>query len=728
VTAGCDRAPVPSPLPEPTPRDRAGDDRAWRDTLAPSGPDEPGAEPDGRPEGGLDNASGDLGAIDAAPRQLGKYRIEGVLGEGGMSVVYLARDGALERQVALKVLHRHLSRDPEARARLTREARASARLRHPNIPEIHDFSGAEGGDAGRGFIVSEYVEGWSLAELLRRQAPALPEVGVALLLGVAEALGHAHREGVIHRDVKPENILVGRDGVVKLTDFGIAHVVGGEAMTMTGTLLGSPLHMAPEQIRGEREVDARVDVWGFGTVLFMAVTGGHLPFEGPNPHVAMRRILDGERGDVRRLSPQVDSALGGLVDRCLALDKEERAASMAEVAETMSAWLGARGIDDVVATVRGYVSDPEGFERALAPRVAERLRGLAERAPSPHAAIELLGRVLLLVPGDAGAEVALARHVRTLRSRRRGGVAAWLGLGLVLCAGLTLAVWRGGPDVRRAPHLVRPEAGTPSGPPAPSAGFMPRPAGPGAAGSAGSSGLAGPPDSPLAGGAAPMAGNPAASAGLTRPVAPGDEGAANTRGDTAEAAASAAVTAASVGADQRAPGEGAPPVRVGPGTGVGEATRAPPRARMVEARVTVYPPAVQVRVGGQLIAAGKPFRVAAGAVEAVLTHPGCPSCAPDVRMLEVRPDVAGQWSTHLVFRRGPEHALAPARLTLRCQDEGQWVAGPRGVRLACNEAHALPVLSERPRLLTLSAYDAGGELVATRQFTLRPGAAIEWDL
>jgi len=283
------------------------------------------------------------------PDRLGKYRVIGELGEGGMSVVYLAMDDALERKVAVKLLHRHLARDPEARARLSREARACARLAHAHIPEIYDFSGASGHDDGRSFIVSEFVDETPLSEVLRLKAPRLPEVGVMLVLGIARALAHAHAHGVVHRDVKPENALVGRDGGVKLTDFGIAHVIGLESMTMTGTLIGSPQHMAPEQIDGSSDMDHRVDVWAFGTVLFMAVGGGRAPFEGDNPHRLLRRILEGERADVRRLNPHIDGTLAAIIDGCLTLDRDARIPSMTEVLERLEAWLRDRGLVDETA-------------------------------------------------------------------------------------------------------------------------------------------------------------------------------------------------------------------------------------------------------------------------------------------------------------------------------------------------------------------------------------------
>jgi len=284
-------------------------------------------------------------------RRIGKYRLVCPVGEGGMSVVYLAHDEVLDREVAVKVLHRHLARDPEARARFSREARAVARLTHRNIPEIYDFS--EATSDGPSFLVTEYVDGAPLSRLLadRGQRASdstahgqalLPELGVMLTLGVAKALAHAHLHNVVHRDVKPENVLVGKNGIVKLTDFGIAQVRGVESMTMTGTLIGSPAHMAPEQIETSKDVDQRADVWGLGTVLYMAITGGTPPFEGDNPHRLLKKIVDGQFTDPRRLSPHVDSRLAEIVAGCLVVDRDQRYSSVNVVIAALEAWLAPR--------------------------------------------------------------------------------------------------------------------------------------------------------------------------------------------------------------------------------------------------------------------------------------------------------------------------------------------------------------------------------------------------
>ncbi|HZI05251.1 MAG TPA: serine/threonine-protein kinase, partial [Archangium sp.] len=172
-------------------------------------------------------------------RNIGRYRILEELGSGGMSVVYKGLDTALDREVAVKVLHPHLANKSESRRRLAREAKAVARLHHPNILEVFDFSAEGAQDA---FLVTEYVRGRTLKEYVDELGRLeLPELAAMILHEIAAALAHAHESGVIHRDLKPENVMVREDGVLKLMDFGIAKLLDiEERMTVTGALVGSP--------------------------------------------------------------------------------------------------------------------------------------------------------------------------------------------------------------------------------------------------------------------------------------------------------------------------------------------------------------------------------------------------------------------------------------------------------------------------------------------------------
>ena len=220
-------------------------------------------------------------------RLLLHYRVLEAIGQGGMSVVYKGRDEHLARDVAIKVLHPFLREKVECRTRLAREARAVARLEHPNIVKVFDFSGdrptldekpGSNNDDIRhmpqeGFIVCELVKG----PTLKRHAEKCtmwrcPEVGALVVWQLALALQHAHDNGVVHRDLKPENVMVRDDGVLKLMDFGIAQIADQSGLTVTGTLLGSPAHMAPECIDG-LPADERSDLFSLGTVLYWLCTG-----------------------------------------------------------------------------------------------------------------------------------------------------------------------------------------------------------------------------------------------------------------------------------------------------------------------------------------------------------------------------------------------------------------------------------------------------------------------
>jgi serine/threonine-protein kinase len=222
-------------------------------------------------------------------RQIGRYRILEQLGSGGMSVVYKGLDTALDREVAVKVLHPHLADKDESRRRLAREAKAVARLHHPNILEVFDFSAA---DSQNAYIVTEYIRGRTLRQYLDEGGIDPPEIAAMIIHELAAALAHAHEEGVIHRDLKPENVMVREDGVLKLMDFGIAKLLETEErMTVTGALVGSPAHMAPEIIEG-LEASPEADVFSLGIMLYAFVTG-RLPFSASNTTATLKRILDG---------------------------------------------------------------------------------------------------------------------------------------------------------------------------------------------------------------------------------------------------------------------------------------------------------------------------------------------------------------------------------------------------------------------------------------------------
>ena len=260
---------------------------------------------------------------------LGKYELLEKLGEGGFGVVYKARDPALDRLVALKVLAPQFTADSQAVERFRQEARLAARLKHPHIVTIYEVGEA----AGRYFIAMEWIDGRSLAQRIAAQG-ALPlgEV-VRLVEQVADALDYAHRQGLIHRDIKPANILLDSQGQATLTDFGIVKAMNEAGMTTTGMALGTPEYMAPEQVLGG-ELDARTDLYALGVVLFHALTG-QSPFRGTTPFVIQKAHLEEPPPDPRALNPTLSPAVAAVILKALSKPPEERFQSGAELKQAL---------------------------------------------------------------------------------------------------------------------------------------------------------------------------------------------------------------------------------------------------------------------------------------------------------------------------------------------------------------------------------------------------------
>ena len=272
--------------------------------------------------------------------KLDKYEIVQKIGEGGMATVYEGRHQALGRRVAIKVLHPHLSSAAKNRERFAREARTIERLEHGAILRIFDYSGAE---AEHSYIVTELIEGETLKELTERLG-LLPSELVALLgLEIAGALAYAHDAGIIHRDIKPENIMVRADGSVKVMDFGIARFLEESAITMTGSLIGSPAYMSPEQVL-ERTPDTRSDLFSLGALLFRLITG-QLAFPGSNPSITLKKVIEGDHPRVLDLAPTADAELANLIEQLLSPDPGGRPSHAKEVADRLEIMLQANEVD-----------------------------------------------------------------------------------------------------------------------------------------------------------------------------------------------------------------------------------------------------------------------------------------------------------------------------------------------------------------------------------------------
>ncbi|HZX97465.1 MAG TPA: serine/threonine-protein kinase, partial [Myxococcales bacterium] len=335
--------------------------------------------------------------------ELGRYRLEEQVGQGGMAVVWRGWDTQLRRIVAVKVLHAHLHAREEIRRRFDREAHAVARLHHPHILDVYDFSGPS---AQPSYLVTEFIRGHTLRAFAEQHPFDPPELAAACLLPIAEALQHAHAAGVVHRDLKPENIMVREDGVVKLTDFGIAALLDpDEKFTATGSILGSPAHLAPETIEG-KPADPRADLFSFGTILYW-LSCGKLPYQASSPAALLRAILDGRREDPRSLRHSVSDAQAKLIARCLENDPAKRYQSAAEVKHELLQLLHDAGIDDPVRELAEFVLAPEAQAASVRERLVLRsLRAGEEQLAlgKTSAALAAFGRALALDPANVQAK------------------------------------------------------------------------------------------------------------------------------------------------------------------------------------------------------------------------------------------------------------------------------------------------------------------------------------
>ncbi|MDY7080146.1 MAG: serine/threonine-protein kinase [Chloroflexota bacterium] len=268
---------------------------------------------------------------------IGGYQIAEEIGQGGMAAVYRAYQPQLERWVAVKVMQATEASGKEFLARFRREARAIAALRHPNILTIYDY----GEEHGIAYIVMEYVPGGTLKAQLTGQPMEWPDVAT-LLLPVGQALAYAHSEGIVHRDVKPANILLARPDWPMLADFGLVKLVGHQrGITKPGVSVGTPAYFSPEQAAGD-DVDHRSDIYSLGIILYQLLTG-RLPFEADSPIEMMLRRLHESPTPLRRLNPRITPQLEAIILRALARDLGARQPTMEALVNDLSRLPGATG-------------------------------------------------------------------------------------------------------------------------------------------------------------------------------------------------------------------------------------------------------------------------------------------------------------------------------------------------------------------------------------------------
>ncbi len=428
---------------------------------------------------------------------LTKYEVLEELGHGGMATVYRAHDKRLGRDVAIKVLHPHLRESREIAHRFEAEAKAVAKLRHRNIVEVFDVSSA---DEDEQYLVVEFVRGQTLRRLLQKAGALPPEVAAALAVELLGALAHAHGAGVVHRDVKPENVLLehrssgeststpipgggstghmtgvspssgagsrrtpvdsnrGERIGVKLTDFGIAKLLDAQGVTSTGQVLGSPAHMAPEQIEGG-DVDGRADVFGMGVLLYECMVG-HLPFEGNNPAQVLRRVLDGIYPSAERERPSIGKIYSQILDRALARQAEDRYADAEQMREALSAELLRLGVAAPRTELESYFDDPDGWSAENEKRLTAKLcvlGGDARKRGDAVAAAADYNRALAYAPNDPQLlRIVASMHRAEARMRfvRRAGPLVLGTLALGLGAFFVARALKGGSAVLLLPGVT----------------------------------------------------------------------------------------------------------------------------------------------------------------------------------------------------------------------------------------------------------------------------------
>lgn len=378
-----------------------------------------------RVEGVNRDAGAVITALDPEP-ELSKYELIERIGHGGMATVYRARDRRLGREVAVKLIHAHLRDSAEVGARFASEARAVARLRHPNVVEVYDVSDPEEPER---YLVVELVRGMTLRAVLNEHKFLPAELAACIGVEVAAALTHAHSHGIVHRDVKPENVLVDlrtdRSGVpdgredsprIKLTDFGIAKLLDAQGVTSTGQVLGSPAHMAPEQIEGG-DVGPRADVFALGVMLYECMVG-RLPFDGKNPAQVLRRVLEGTYPPAVQENPLVGALFGNALAGALARDPAGRYESVEEFAGVLKAELARVGIVDARREIERFLSDRAAYAASVEPEIVEALVKSAEKAREsgdiPLASAQF-NRALAYRPGDPELVTRVSRLVRRAR-------------------------------------------------------------------------------------------------------------------------------------------------------------------------------------------------------------------------------------------------------------------------------------------------------------------------
>lgn len=397
--------------------------------------------------GGLGSAAPAARVTGRGPRgvrsgdTLGRYELGEELGEGGMATVFKARDTQLRRDVAVKVLFPHLARREEVVRRFHREARAAAGLEHANILRIYDVGGAEADDPP--YIVMEMIRGRSLLAEIEQRGPMFAEVAACVGALLADALAAAHKASIVHRDMKPANVMIAPGGRILLTDFGVARLETEDSLvTKTGAVLGTPAYMSPEQASGDTAT-ARSDLYSLGATLYQLATGS-LPYGG-SPAKVLAQIASGSATPAVKKRPAVGPDLSRVIERLMAVDPEQRIATAAETAAELRAVAAAGGLGEPADELAAYFADPEKYVADRTPKVVAGTVAAAKQALSEGKlprAMALADRAGTLAPADPAVTSLIARVAEGDRASRRNKLIAIGGALLVVGGGGGFAAYR----------------------------------------------------------------------------------------------------------------------------------------------------------------------------------------------------------------------------------------------------------------------------------------------
>lgn len=389
------------------------------------------------------NIGSDIPGSSLVGMRLGKYAILSVVGKGGSATVYRAEDDVLKRSVAVKFLHPEMVKNQEFVRRFRNEAKVIAVLNHPNIVQVYDYSEEAGGQI---YIVTEFVEGLSLAEFLKNLKVIFEEFALMICEQVLKGLEHAHGKGLIHRDIKPGNVLISADGQIKIGDFGLAKffTAKDQDLTRSGLFVGTPSFASPEQIEGD-EIDQRSDIFSLGTLLFALVTGRH-PFKKKDDKTmkVWARIINAKHPEAIAVNPSVSAECNAIIERALNKEPSGRFQTAAEMRAAIEQVLSRRKIFQYQDEVANYIKDPERYleryKHLIAQRcyeVATELYGRGERAE----ALRALSRSLAL-DGDHFEATELSKRILSQKKRRLN-----LKIGLVVAGAIAIVfgnvvLWR----------------------------------------------------------------------------------------------------------------------------------------------------------------------------------------------------------------------------------------------------------------------------------------------